>query len=748
MMLCVRPSTICRRSGLLVLLAGIGASAGSTGVLAQTVKPMKTQFLQKPKQEPSNGSVVSAPSKRNSGPGPEEIMVTATHKSTNIMRTPIAVNAISRSTLNDYEVRRLNDLAGMAAGVTIPNQTLANQGIFIRGVGTTIASSNPSVAVYIDDIYIPRPYGLGWYGSLPDISQIEILHGPQGTLYGQSSSAGALKINSIVPTDKTVRMLEGGVGTESSYDEQSYLAGSLVDNKVTGSLATAYEHRGGPDYNAYFHRAVGDIDNFQVRGTLNFTPTEDFDARITADYMRDRGEYRTTAPINYPNGGLRTTFSNIDPSQPYDGGGIGIHLNYRPNRFLTLRSITGIRGFYTTTPVDSDGLPVNLSGFIRHVDQRQYSQEFQSVVHLGKLDLVSGILLYRENLGTNRTSWSKEQFSYISSNNMSQNIGLYSQADYKITPKLTLSAGLRYGINNTSLKSHANGLNAAGTIISNLYSINDLSTTYYALLPHASVSYQWTRSLFTYASFGVGQTTGGYNQAAPTLAIASIPVNPEDVLSYELGTKAAFFHNRLDLSVALFYSDYRNYQATIANPVFNGVQQAGTVVTNAGRASIYGSEIELRARPVERLETSLSVSYLHTRFDTFENPTGAASTNYVGDALPYAPSFTIRGGSTYRIPLHNHATVKLVGAVRYESSSFSEITSTRDLTKFPDQTYIDASVFYITPSQHWTYSVTSTNLAGRNYRLPVAGGCEPSAGYCGYISNYPRQVMFRVKHDF
>lgn len=680
-----------------------------------------------------------------------DIVVTAQHRDTQLLKTPIAINAITSKQLEDSAVRRLNDLAGMAAGVTMPNQTLANQAIFIRGVGTAIASANPSVGVYIDDVYIPRPYGIGWYGSLPDVDQIEILHGPQGTLYGQSSSAGALKINSRTPDDHTKGLAELGIGNDNSREARGYISGAIVPGTLAASLAGAYIHRGGPDYNATLGRKVGKIDNLQLRGIVSYKPTSNFDAKLSVDYMRDRGEYRTAAPTTKPDGSpnsLRTTYSDIDPSQPYSGLGATLRLEYRPSDTVTLRSITAARGFDTTTPVDSDGLPTYKSGFIRDVNQRQISQEFQVLASLGRLDLTAGLSLYRERLNTDRWSWTNNAFSYIRSRNVAENAGAFVQADYKLTDKLTATAGVRLSIERREMDSGAWKSDAERDILANTYLLNGLHTTYRAALPKAALAYQWNPNLMSYVSFSIGQTTGGYNQAAPTGAVAAIPVDPEKVLAYEFGNKATFLGGKAYATATFYYNDYRDYQASLANPVLNGQVTAGTVVVNAGKATIYGGEFELGGQPLPRVDAHLSIAAMHSRFDSFENPTGAANTDYVGQALPFAPKFTLGASGTYTLPFASGASARFNGTVHHESSSFSEITTSRNLTKFPIQTYVDASIAVVSPGGHWTYSVTAKNLLGTNYRLPVAGAYSPSSGIYGFISNYPRQVMFRVRRDF
>src|SRR5690606_24602874 len=148
--------------------------------------------------------------------------------------------------------------------------------------------------------------------------------------------AGALKINSRRPTDEFRGLIEAGIGNDNSYETRAYLSGGILPGVLAGSIATAYVHRGGPADNPHLGRKVGEIDNLQIRGILSYTPSDRFDARLSVDYMKDRGEYRTAAPINRLDGGLRVTFSDIDPSQPYDGLGANLQLGYELTDNITL----------------------------------------------------------------------------------------------------------------------------------------------------------------------------------------------------------------------------------------------------------------------------------------------------------------------------------------------------------------------------------------------------------------------------
>ncbi len=218
----------------------------------------------------------------------------------------------------------------------------------------------------------------------------------------------------------------------------------------------------------------------------------------------------------------------------------------------------------------------------------------------------------------------------------------------------------------------------------------------------------------SYVSVTSGQKVGGYNRAASTAAIAGIPVGPEKVTAYELGTKSTFWGGRATTSVAVFYNDFRDYQASITNPQINGQFITGAVVVNAARARTEGAELEAAAKFTADWDAKLAAGYLDTRFGNFENPTGAANTNYAGNELPTAPKWTLGLSSNYRLRLPVPGAARVNANVRYISDQFSDIANTA-VTQLPPQTYVGVGANYTTADEHWVFSLVVQNLLDRAY---------------------------------
>lgn len=699
------------------------------------------------------GAAWAAGSDREKGPeqshdGQEaqgDIVVTAQRRESRIQDTPLAVNALGSDELAERGFRRLNDLAGLAAGVNIPNQSQGTQAVFVRGIGTTRPIANPSVGVYIDDIYIPRAFGTGWYGALPDIDRIEILHGPQGTLYGQNSSAGALKFVTKTPGDRIEASAELGYGNYDAFDARAYLSVPLGGD-LSFSLAGAHLRRDGVDYNATLGRDTGALSNDQIRGILRYAPGET-EILLSGDYMRDRSEYRTSSPTNL-NPGVRVTLSDIDPKQAYDGGGVTLRISHPLGDTVTLRSITGYRSFRMNLPTDTDGQVGYISGFDQDLDQNQISQEFQLIGDFERFSLTAGALAYRENFHVYRLSWSRNAFSVIQTDNRTTSLGAYAQGDYKLTDKLTATVGLRFSFERNQMDALGYASNINGDRLTTTYDVRDLKKDFTSVLPRLGLSYKFNPDVLAYAVFAQGRTSGGWNTAPGNGNVARIPIGQEKVTSYEAGLKAGTADKVLQGSLAVFYNDYSDYQASITNPVIDGQIITGSVLQNAGDAHIYGAELELTARPTSRFDARFSFTYLESAFDTYQNPTGAVSSNYVGEDLSYVPKFSGGASLGYTVPFRGGGRVRARVTGRIESSSYSTLNPTREQNKFPEQHYVDATLSATLPGGNWTLSIEGKNVFDKTFVLPVSGAWAPGQGLYGVGYSQPRTVVGRIGYQF
>lgn len=676
-----------------------------------------------------------------------EVKVTAERRESSLQKTPVAVNSLSAKEIEQSGLRRLGDLNGLAAGVTSPtSSTNGTTAIYIRGIGTSRPIGSPSVGLYLDEVYVPRPFGAGFYGSLPDIERIEILHGPQGTLYGQNTSAGAIKFVSIQPGDQAEGWLSAGIGNHGGKEVSAYAGGALKPGLLAASVAYTHDEKDGEIPNATLGHDVGRNRNDQFRTSFRLTPGGGFDATLTFDGMEFKQDWVVSPHPRFVPGAGRRADSSLEPTQDYQGGGAALKLNQQLNEHLTLRSITAWRGFSYTLPTDYDVTPARIFGFTQDLDQHQLSQEFQLLGDYDRFNYVAGVSLFKESFDVDRLSWTNNAYSILQSHNTTRSAGIYGQGNYRLTDQWGVTAGLRVNRELKGLDAVGYRSNEARQQLASTFLVRDLLSGYNATTPKLSVNYQATPNLLGYLSWSKGQTAGGYNAAPGNAAVAAVPIDTEKVSTLELGIKDSAWNGRLKTSAALFYSDYRDYQASISNPIINGTLVTGSVIANAGKSSIYGIELEAAVKLTRQLDARFSLAYLKSKFDDFVSPTGAADSNLTGAEMPNAPRLTASASTTYALPLVDGGAVRLTGNVSYQSDSYSDITQYRELTKYPSQVFVNGGAAYTTPDRAWTVSLSVKNLFDKSYVLPAT--YTPSLGLYAVSYNPTRQVRLGVKRVF
>jgi iron complex outermembrane receptor protein len=220
-------------------------------------------------------------------------------------------------------------------------------------------------------------------------------------------------------------------------------------------------------------------------------------------------------------------------------------------------------------------------------------------------------------------------------------------------------------------------------------------------------------------------------------------VNPEKVTTYELGAKTDLFGDRLHSNFALFYNDFSDYQAVVNNPIVNGVPLNVSVIVNAGKARTYGAEFENTARVTRDLDWHVAITALRTEFLEFDNPTGAASTNYKGNQLNRSPHLTVGTGFSYHLPLSIPGAVRWDGDLAYATSSYDDIGNT---IRIPPNSTINTGLFYTTASQHWTFSALVRNVADRTFIIGRTN--TPSVGADIVTYDQPRTFLVGARFDF
>ncbi|MCU1785277.1 TonB-dependent receptor [Pseudomonas sp. 13B_2.1_Bac1] len=667
----------------------------------------------------------------------DTVTVTAERRTTDIQKTAVAVSAVGESQLQERQVHTLADLAGQAAGLTLPSPYINQQYVFIRGIGNSRPAGNPSVGVYLDDVYVARQFGNA-YSNLPDIERVEILRGPQGTLYGQNTSSGAIKIISRDPSEQFTGSVEAGAGNYGTFESKGYFSGALIPEVLLGSLAVSSRRSDGYAHNYTLHKDVNGFDTDQVRGKLLFRPTDSLRFDLAIDEANDNSDNGVPSPLT-PHLKDNRTLAAWDTRTDQKNGGVSFKITDQLNDHLTFKSISAFRRIKDGQPWDSDGRETyTFFKFYQDVNQRQSSQEFQLLGEYDRFDFVTGATYFHEHFDFDRLSalGAAPTWQVTRSRNEKESKGVFGQLHYKVTDAFGITGGLRYSREEHILDGDAYDSNANGDFLNQRFAFKDWNEKNSAVTPKLTLDYTFNPGLFTYFTWAKGETSGGWNPAPSNrLDLIERPIDPEEVTSYEWGIKTTAFNNRVQNNIALFYNNYENYQTNLSNPVFNGVPVVGAVLANADSAHTYGAELESSVQITPNWKTSFSASYLRATIDQFLPDDVSSLADYTGNQLPFAPRMTYNLNTVYDLSVPG-GDLRLNGNVRRSSKFYTGVENTYET---PAQTYVDLGAFYTPRGTPLTLFVTGKNLFDKTYETP---------SQYGYTYNSPRTWLAGARYDF
>lgn len=716
------------------IFLAIGLALAGTALASERVHAAQPEVL----SDAENAEDVAAGTNKNAVTL-DSVTVTVERRKTDLRKTPTSVTAIDAQQLQDRGVHTLVDLAGQSAGLTLPSGYSNQQYVFIRGIGNSRPAGNPSVGIYLDDVYLARQFGNS-YLDLPDIEQVEVLRGPQGTLYGQNTSSGAIKIISSDPSDDFYGSAYVGGGNYGAFESKLYLNGPLVENELKASLALTRRSNDGYYYNYALDKDVNRYDTTQGRLKLLYTPTDWLRFDFSLDATKDESDNTVATPIATPRLRERTTLSGWDVGTDQDSGGSSVKVTADLNDHLTLKSITAYRRLKDDQPW-SDGNETYAGSsykFQQYVDWRQFSQEFQLLGEYDRFDFVTGANFYNEHFDFDRFwlyNYGATTYAVNRAWNTNESAGAFGQVRYRATDRLGIIAGVRYSKEKHSQDEDAWKSDAYRDLLTQTFAIHDQRVDYSAVTPKLSLEYNWTEGLFGYLTVAKGQTSGGWNSApVASASLAKVPIDPEKVTSYEAGLKTTNWGGRAQTNLSVFYNDYASYQTNLTNPVIDGVELIGTLLSNADKAHTEGVEAESFLKLTDRFRLNLTVAYLLTELDKFLPAGTTSSTDYTGNELPYAPRWSAGASGIYQTALGS-GDLRLTGSVRWSDEYY---TGPENLYVVPKSTLVDTSVAYILPDG-LTFSFTVKNLLDKAYITPAA---------TNYTYNNPRVWTVGVKYDF
>jgi iron complex outermembrane receptor protein len=580
----------------------------------------------------------------------EEVVVMARRRAENLQDTPVSVSAFSARELAQRDITALAEIADHTPNL---RRAAGPQGgssghYYIRGLGQLdfIASTDPGVGVYVDGVYLGRTTGATF--DLLDVERVEVLRGPQGTLFGRNTIGGAISVVSRAPPlerggQAMLRMTDPGI-----REGRVALGGPLRD-EVAGSVALLVKQQDGWQQRLVDGGRFGAERTYAARTALEWQVSERLELGAQLDATRSRGtaDPHYLAAANVARGG-RPEYVVTDPGVTWSGQWAADDLDVRGGALVTtydlgaatLKSITAFRSLDSATGIDFDGSP--------HADldqrvltaQRQRSQELQitgSAID-ARLDWLVGAFYFDEDIdqGVPLVFFGTP----IAQNNTLDNrsSALYAHVSWSLTSRLGLSGGLRV---THERKTHGfDHWSGEGSTRTPLFPPTTLRDAWRSSTPKLGLEYRLDDGALLYASVGDGFRSGGFN-GRPFGTDEFLSYEPETLTTLEAGIKSEWLDRRVRLNAAIFSSRYDDIQLT---HTALGAGGAPIVVTgNAGEAKLYGLEVEITWAAGERLLVTASAGNLHGRYVELQPGTAVSA----DDELPVAPRWTINAGAEY-----------------------------------------------------------------------------------------------------
>jgi iron complex outermembrane receptor protein len=726
--------------------------------------------------------------------GLEQIIVTARRVEESLQDTPIAVTVLSGNALTDRQIFDTAELDQVVPNLQFAdNAPLAGNNsssqVFIRGIGQTDPTStvDPGVGLYMDDVYIGS--AVGGTMSLRDISSIQVLRGPQGTLFGRNTIGGAILVTTVEPGDEVGGVVRGSLGSDSLID---------VFGAVDAPFSDTFKSRfslGARQQDGYVTRTdgtdLGDADTYTATAKLVWTPSDSLSVRFALDYTEadENGsplvfsaitESATFARVASFDAGCPGMPNNATPVPmiaddrcandlqargPYgnngtypllsklENSGVGVTLSYDVNDNLSFKSISSYRNLDWQGNRDADNTPLTILHTLYDVDASQWSQELQLTRQTDALTGVMGLYYFQQDsndvvtveLNTPAPGIQRDSDDNIVDND---SWAAFTQWTYQITEPLSVTGGVRY--TEETKRSYPDQYDFSTPAVKQV-PVQWYEDTFNDTTVSASLAYRWSPQGMGYFSYSEGFKGGGWNShfnavLTPPQQAALHPFKPETAETFELGFKLDLAGNTLRLNGALFSSDYTDMQITYRGPAPAGV---APFVTNAGKTTIDGAELEATWAPNGAWTVDASIGTLDATIDELNDipfavlPPGLV----VGNALPFAPDEQAHVGIAYEATPGSFTITPRVD-VSYTSKTFFDATNTVEIAQLDDFTVVNASVVLAPSVGNWRVTLGVNNATDELYAVAGNSSLTTGSGYAEIAYARPREYFATINFDF
>jgi len=705
------------------------------------------------------------------GPALEEVIVTAARKEQTLLSLPISATVFSANDVRELRVLEPRDLADQTPGLLAKNgpNGLATVGFYMRGVGINdfTGTVDPSVGVYVNDVFKPTPDMLNF--AVFDVERVEVLRGPQGTLYGRNSTGGAINFITVGPSDEFNGYVRGEYGSFGTGVLEGAVGGALTDT-LQGRISFLVQDSDNDDgysKNNFTGNELGKDEQLAVRGQLKWLPSENFTAHLIYGY----GELEANTPLLQHVGVLNPeTFNicqpvingsraegqcvsglgyfdadsdfydgeaNLDPEVSVDAQDFILRLEWQIGEMM-LTSITGYDDFEKEQSQDIDSSPFVGADNFTFNEVESFSQEFRLAWDTGEnMSWIVG-----GNYANTQVDWFQtinltDLAGIPTSNGAEQETeswAVFGQVEYSINEHWDLIGGLRYtdeqrdwtgatfvgdfaslnqayasGAPRLSQLPIPTGQPGAGGPLDFPTSKTEENVDFQAV-----VKYSPSDSGHYYAKVSEAFRSGGYSSAVIFSQEALEPYEPEELLAYEIGAKFELMDKRMRLEASAFFYDFEGFQAT-----FVRATEASARLQNAGDVEIYGLEAMANWAVTERFSTRLGVSLLETEIvetDVILPPLdGGPESTIKGNEIPNAPAYSFNGQFRYDLPLGSNYGARFLADFTIVDEHFLE-PNNREYLEEDGYELFNARVAYGPTDDSWEVAAWVKNITDEEFR--------------------------------
>ncbi|MBK4996662.1 TonB-dependent receptor [Pseudomonas sp. S37] len=667
------------------------------------------------------------------------VTVTATRREATLQEIPVAVSVIDGEQL---ERDNRNNVASIVQQVPTLNYRAGasnkDTSLFIRGVGTISTSPGvePTVATVVDGVVFGRP-GQSTLDLL-DLERIEVLRGPQGTLFGKNASAGVLNVVSKAIPEQTQGYVDYSHFGGGDENRLRFGIGGRLNEQLKGSLSTLWGDYDGNVENVANGHDVNGYERKGARGKLEFEPSEDLRLTLIADYMK--GE--DTLPSGVITSASAAIASQLRPVTPSahnrdinsdfkthvedENQGLSAQLDWQLGDY-TLTSISAWRGWDNTQYQDGDRrslLPVTASHDKGTVDYDQYSQEFRLTSPKGQFnEYVLGAFYMHgtsnetyQRLSVNGGVANSGRADYSTTND---SVALFGENTFNFTDDFRAIFGLRWTHDDLEYDHRRVSTSAAAVTGIQPSTASAGSVDEDGWSGRTGLQYDFTDNLTGYVTYSRGYKGPAYNVFFNMQPRDTEALKPETSDAYEIGLKGTALDQRLSANLAVFHTDYDNYQANFYDTVAN---QVVTRLVNAGKVKTQGVELDASFQATSRLKLSAAAAYTKARVDHFNCPVGAAANcNIDGGRLPFTPDWKTYLRADYVIPLDNGLDVELSSDYSWQDSVQFSLDQNPDTVQGAYGIW-NASIALADYNDGWRVALLGKNLGDKSYAQMLASG--------------------------